>query len=374
MSDATITASDEVSLVVNGMQYSGWTAVRALRSLETFPNTFDLSLTEAYPGEGNLVLVKPGQSCVVLFGQDAVVTGWIDRVSMDVSPREHTVTISGRGKCADLLDCTVDTPGCSLNNLTVLQLAQFLAQPYGVQVLCNVGDSPPVRQINYFITQTPYEIIGQVARATQFVVYEDGDGYLQLDQYGDLTQSMSSGFVQGENVESFGAVFDVSQRYSDYRCYRQSVDYLKQAFEGLSTDPNAFEPVLDQPGAIRHRVLAFVAEQAANYELLAHQQAIWELNRRIGRSQQVTLTCDSWRDKAGELWAPNRLVAVHLPAVKVVDVNWLIVDVTFRRDLSGTHADLRLMPPSAFQPQPAPLYLFDPGVLQALQAEKGGAN
>jgi hypothetical protein len=42
-----------------------------------------------------------------------------------------------------------------------------------------------------------------------------------------------------------------------------------------------------------------------------------------------------------------------------VGQNWIIGTVVFREGQDRTHADLTLMPPDAFNPQPAPLNLFD---------------
>ena len=71
------------------------------------------------------------------------------------------------------------------------------------------------------------------------------------------------------------------------------------------------------------------------------------------------LTCDSWRDSAGKLWQPNYLATVDLPTLKLSKVKWIIATVTFRKDASGTHADLTLMPPDAFSVQPSTLNIFD---------------
>jgi prophage tail gpP-like protein len=48
-----------------------------------------------------------------------------------------------------------------------------------------------------------------------------------------------------------------------------------------------------------------------------------------------------------------------MPKLKLVNQNWAIGSVTFRKDMSGTHADLILMPPDAFDPEPKALELFD---------------
>ena len=87
--------------------------------------------------------------------------------------------------------------------------------------------------------------------------------------------------------------------------------------------------------------------------------ANWEWGRRLGRSQAASITCDLWRDTAGNLWQPNYLAPIEAPAADITGANWIIGSVTYRKDASGTHADLILMPPLAFEPQPNPLNLLD---------------
>jgi prophage tail gpP-like protein len=73
----------------------------------------------------------------------------------------------------------------------------------------------------------------------------------------------------------------------------------------------------------------------------------------------VHLTVDNWRDVAGNVWQPNRLIDVLIPSLKVssdqagtVPVRYLISEVTYHLGLDGTHAELTLMAPEAFLPQP----------------------
>ena len=64
------------------------------------------------------------------------------------------------------------------------------------------------------------------------------------------------------------------------------------------------------------------------------------------------ITTDGWRDSSGALYAPNTLVPLNLPGMKVVDELWLIGEVTYIRDEQGTSAELVIMPPEAFEPAP----------------------
>lgn len=116
----------------------------------------------------------------------------------------------------------------------------------------------------------------------------------------------------------------------------------------------------------RYRPLIKASLQYMPGEDFAKLFANWEYARRIGRSQAINLTCDSWRDTAGMLWQPNRLAPIDAPALKITNAQWIIGTVTFRKDQSGTHADLALMPPDAFNPEPSPIYLFDAEIMHGL--------
>jgi hypothetical protein len=59
------------------------------------------------------------------------------------------------------------------------------------------------------------------------------------------------------------------------------------------------------------------------------RRAQWEVARRYGRSQAVTLVADSWRDAAGKLWEPNTLAPVDLPELRLPGLLWLITQVGF---------------------------------------------
>ena len=94
--------------------------------------------------------------------------------------------------------------------------------------------------------------------------------------------------------------------------------------------------------------------------LMATQQAQsaidWEMNRRYGRSKQLSVTIDSWRDKDGKLWEPNTLIPVDLPTLRLPKTELLLAEVTYMRDDYGTHARMTLMPPEAFAVQPYAFY------------------
>jgi prophage tail gpP-like protein len=163
------------------------------------------------------------------------------------------------------------------------------------------------------------------------------------------TESMASGFNVGENVESASVSMSMDQRYQEYEGHLIST-------MALGTDAGINMPTIGQivrdDEVPRFRKLYVISEQFVLGLPLAGKRAIWEKNRRWGQSFNFTVTCDSWRDAAGKLWAPNMLAPIVAPQLKLSQRSWLIGTVTYTRDEHGQHATLGLWPPEAFSIEP----------------------
>jgi prophage tail gpP-like protein len=106
-------------------------------------------------------------------------------------------------------------------------------------------------------------------------------------------------------------------------------------------------------GVTRFRKKVLIGESGMPGQDVALQRALWEKNRRWGRSFSLRVVTDSWRDSAGTLYTPNTLVDLNLPLLKCVDKTWLIGEVTYHLDGSaGTTCELTIMPPEAFSVEP----------------------
>ncbi len=361
--------TDDVTITTGGKIIGGWQAVRITRGIERMPSDFDIALTELYPGAADQIVIQPGAACVVKLGADVVVTGYVDRYVPSISARGHGVRIQGRGKCQDLVDCSAVIDGMALNTASALALAQKLAAPFGITAsLVGTEAGSAIPQITVNIGETPFELIDRVARYRQLLAYEGADGNLILSQ-GNST-SAGSGFALGTNIEAATATFSMDQRFSAYRVYWTSTDDLKQVRDDAGGTNGNLHGISTDPTVPRYRPRLIVSEQTDQGADIGDRRATWEMNRRNGRSQSISLTCDNWRDSAGALWQPNTLATVDAPILKLPGKTWLIAEVTYRRDDNGTHADLVLMPPDAFALAPSSLQGVDWQTFQALQSAK----
>lgn len=340
----------------NTRNITGWLGIRLSRGIERCPSDFDVSFTEPYPGVSD-VIVQEGDQVEVLLGADVVLSGFVDRYLPSYNAREHTIRITGRSKCQDLVDCSAKWTGGQLLNMPLLQIAQNLCGVYGIPVALAAGanQGDPIPQLNIMVGEPIYDVLERLCRFRALLLYDQPDGSLLLSGIG--TQQAACGFEEGVNVQAASAMFGMDGRFSDYDAVRQSLDTCEDVGDGGNLIASVQDPTVPR---LRYR--AIVAESVFGGQDVAAQRAQWEKARRYGRSYAVRVSTDSWRDSAGKLWTPNTLVPINLPGLKLKPQTWLIADVTYKRDASGTNADLVIMPPEAFYQEPIILNPIAPDV------------
>jgi len=353
---------NEIYLQVDGKRVFGWTSIEVRTGVEVFPTQFTLGMTEVYPGELAALRVQPGQYCELFAGSKSLARGYVDRYHTGFSGSSHSIQMSGRGKCQDLLDCSAEWPAGQFVNATAYSLAQDLAAAYGkspdgqplhpINVFCNEDPETLRRlpQLNLILGETPYEVIERVCRYSSLLVYEDFDGDLVLSRTGK--DAMASALQEGINVQAATIEYGADLRYSEYRCFIQSVANGLDGGDG----GNLIGGTHDK-GMARNRKRYIIAEATAGFVDLCIERAVWERNHRNGKSEVIKVTTDTWFDEAGNLWKPNRLVTVYLPSLKMKSpVTWLIGDVVFKKEIeTGTTAELTIMHPGAYSSQPMAL-------------------
>jgi len=202
---------NDVTLTVNGSTVAGWKSVRITRGMERIPADFDISMTERFPNTTTAVVME-GDPCIVKIGADAVITSYVDRVAESVSATTHTISISGRGKCEDLVDCAAQFDSFQFMNVSTADIAAQLARPFGISVKAlSAGILHP--QVCLNVGESPYAVIDRLCKLAQVLCYEDADGDLVIGPLS--TVEAAGGFALGVNVEQHP--FQVSSK-RHWRC------------------------------------------------------------------------------------------------------------------------------------------------------------
>lgn len=362
-----MSSNDDVSIALSGSgaqtTLSGWQQVRITVGIERVPPDFEVTYTEQL-GDGVTSVAVPGQSCVVSIGGDAVITGYVDRVTETISEGQHQLTLTGRGKTSDLVDCAAVWQGAMFTNVTALDMATKLCAPYGITAETEIADLKVLPVVTVNLGETAFEIIDRVCKLSGCLAFEQADGSLLLARVG--TTAAASGFEQGTNIQRASFERSMDQRFSVYTVVYPGNQLLGDTGAAVLSTYSYNDTTVTR---FRQKYVEYL--QNAFGQDISRLQAMWEMNRRIGRSQVVRVTADSWRDQGGTLWTPNTLADVTAAAIKVSQTQLLIGEVTFQRGLdTGTTAEVTLMPPAAFDVQPIPYLPVAGDVLTANSALK----
>lgn len=356
--------TDDVTIKVNGVDLTGWKSVKITAGIETCPRVFEATTSEA-TGDPKSLTVRPGDKCEAWLGDYRMVTGYVNRWTGSIGSHSHEVSMSGRGKCQDLVDCAAYWPGQQIMSTSVLQVAKDLAKPFGITVAGASGPSVGLpgtdrtsRLIPYMVLmigETPWQLIDRMCRLAGLLAFEQADGSLLLAEGPSAAEDAplnfevaGTGFEEGVNILSASLSLSDDQRFSEYTTYVFSFNPLLEFGEA----ENKITVSADQ-GVTRHRPAALIAEWGKEQSLqVAFDRGAWEAARRWGQSHYLRIVTDSWRDGAGKLYRPFTLARVKLPTLKIEDVTWMVSEVVYIKDGDGTHCELTLAPPAAYTVRP----------------------
>lgn len=332
----------DVRLEIGNSLYGGWTSITIKRGLGQLAGTFDLAVTERWPGQTTPRPIQPGAACRVLVGGAPVITGYVDDVSIEYSGAAHSVSVSGRDKTGDLVDCC--PPTAQIRAATYATIARALAAPYGIAVVDHAGaGAVPGLAINP--GDTVFEVLEQLARSVGVLLTTDGHGRLVILRApsSSAPDAMRAVLELGRNVMAGKATYSMRDRYSQ-------ITVLSQTAAGDTwSGPAAAQAksVVYDAAVPRHRPLILIAEQE-------HQginaRAQWEANTRYGKGATATYTVYGWTTRAG-LWSPGMLVDTR-DGLLGLEATWLLSAVSLVLDDRGYRSEITLHPPEAYAVEP----------------------
>lgn len=337
---------DPITLRIDGVDWQWWTSMEVSRQMDAIAGSFSISLADRWVNGAQALPIAAGMACEVLIGDDRVITGHIDTVSPSFTASDHTIQISGRDRSADLVDCSaVHSPGHWLNQ-NVLQLATILAAPYGVSVTAEGDIGAPIPSFKLEQGETAYEALDRALKQRELLACPNGSGGLVLLKSGSLTNTTA--LIQGENILSAGADYDMTDRYSRYLVQGQrpgSDDAYGLAVSAVHAETR-------DAAVLRYRPLIVRAESNVD-SASAGQRAAWESTVRAARAVTVTVTVQGFRQgQGGPLWRINAMTDVDIPYLRLAQ-RLVVSKVTYRRDASsGSITTLELKDPAAFTPEP----------------------
>src|ERR1700720_793363 len=283
--------NDELTVLTDGRELGGWTAVAVDRGVELLPSNFRVDLTERYPGQAGQAPVEPFKPCEVYLGRDKILTGYIDLYWPHQDASTHVPSIQGRSMTEDLVDCSLTeppvAPWVSKNPSSLKIHAEKVCKPFGIQVSLPDGDVQFDSTIPPFVIQpgeTCAQLLEEYARAAQRLMWDDAEGNLVFSKVG--TKRTATALVEGVNCEVAEARLSADRRYSVIDVVGQAVNPTPGTDGQLHLNHRTVPPVKD-PQVPRYRPKLIIMDADGPNHNWPRQRAEWEVARRYGRSRLV---------------------------------------------------------------------------------------
>ena len=335
----------EIKIKTNGREFTSWTNVVINRSLDSVCGTYEVSVIDT--GELSLkrLNIKMGDVVEVLIDDNVIITGYIEDINPSYTKTEHKITIGGRAKTGDLVDCSFPSKLRDWKQQTILAIITSICNEFNIDVVVDVAlQSAVAKKIDFTANEgeTAFEAIRRLSINGAFRMVTSTKGELALVQSGN--RKATTKLQKGINILEGNLIQSNKERYSDYKVKGAGSSGI---FSSLvkTTTPSA-EAV--DSGITRSRPLTILTE--INTEIgSAIDRANWERALRAGNSRLLNYMVQGWVQKDGTPWDINTLVDVE-DDILSVNGRFLIQGVSFILDpRSGTTSNLTLCSPEKYK-------------------------
>lgn len=337
----------ELELIVNSVSYAGWKAAVVSRDLQRVASDFELETTDTWPGALGQRVVRPGDEVQLRYGPAQMLAGYVDVLKFSTDAESRKVTIAGRSKTGDLVDCSTTTKPGQWRGQRFEGIAFDLLIPFKIGLSADVDTGPAFPSFATNMGESVHDVLLRAALARGLMLTDDAMGNLLITRGGGASGATNTALVLGENVLSIDAEFDHRDRFSEY------VFKGQYSARGFGDDSNAAsartqaKSVAVDLGVKRYRPLIVVPSISSRLANSARMEA----SVRAAESMKFQVKVQGWLDGRGDLWEVNRSVAFVDEWIGI-DAVLLIASVRFEINHEGTTTTLGLVPGESFAMTP----------------------
>lgn len=338
-----------ITLELNGIEHEGFTSISVTRSLNAISGAYSFNLTS----DGKVSLpTYGGQPCRVLIGDIPVVNGFIETISASYDSSEHTLSLTGRDKTADVIDSStlIDEVTANVSLKSLIQQALSTNGIYDILVKNNVfglahfgaNDTEAAE-----CGETIFSFISKYAKKRNVLLTSDGDGNIVITRVG--TQQAETSLINAVNGEENNILtatgnYNATQLFHKYVVRAQKNPVVEWKGRPTEVTPNT-AAAEDQSaeitdGDIRETRTLEISGQLTGSKNDCQDLVGWTSNIRRGKGFKYTATVQGFHQDEAKtrLWVPNELVMIQddfIGASESLESTMLIDKVTYNFDTDG---------------------------------------
>lgn len=341
-----MTGMNDCALVIDGRIYGGWQEVDVQRSIEQIAGSFELHLTQKWPGQDMPVGLREGLPCEVRLGDDLVSTGYVDDYVPDLTETRSIITVRGRDKTGDLVDCSAIYKSGAWRGARLERIVRDIATPFGISVAVDEGLSTGeiFKSFSLEDGERAFDAIDRACRLRGVLCTSTPEGNILLTEAREEHSGVT--LEEGVNIKRIQAVHSWRDRFSRVTLKAQTPgDDEQYGASAAHLSATATDKEID-----RYRPLIVMAEHHTSSKSL-RERSDWEVRVRMGRGKRGSCTVVGWRTgkdgQEGPLWRPNTLVRIVSGRMNL-DADMLIVGCDYHQGEDGRTTALTFARPEAF--------------------------
>ncbi|MBB4122910.1 phage baseplate assembly protein [Martelella radicis] len=367
-----------IEVTIDGARFDGWTGAEVALDMKEFAAHFSLYCHDHAASAATLAHVhgaknkrlKRGTKVSIKVDGTVVLNGHIEKRSSNIESQFADITVEGRCKLGDLVDCTAlidDTPA-EMHNVKLEDAVSRIIKPYGLGVRNEIDTGAPFARYSIDLDESPFVAIEKGARQRQARVLSDGVGNVVITRTGEQKAagriSLPGNVLKAsidesdEGRYSKTVVRGTSERAGKARG-QAKLDVTAEplppadraAGDGAATSAEragtAATGVAEDEEIGRYRPKVYLARTKADHDA-ARAEAEWRRNTARGAAEEITYVMKG-HSVDGALWRPNTIVPVS-DAFNDIARDMLISKVTFiQNNDDGAITSLAVTSPDAFQ-------------------------
>ncbi|WP_425646065.1 phage baseplate assembly protein [Agrobacterium leguminum] len=368
-----------IKLLLDGAPYDQWTSGEVTRDLKDFSGSFSFTFrdgeaskqTLAFASMPNLPRLHTQMQAKIMIGKRTVLIGHVETVAYDVSDGNAAVTISGRDKTGDLIDCSALAEGpAELKGVKLEAAASKIAEAFGLKVRTEVDTGDSFDRYSIDLGETAFSAIEKGARQRSALILSDGVGNIVITRTGKTRAP--DGINLPGNVIAVRATESTANRFSKTVVRGQS-ERSGKARSAAALDGTA-EPIgadsrndgdgsareRERKGTVatgtssddeikRYRPVVHLARSKAG-AVSAQDEADWRNRTSRAEGDEQTYTVRG-HEVNGELWTVNQQVAVS-DAFLGIERDLLISAVRYGEEEGEIVTDISVCSAEAFDKEP----------------------
>ena len=330
-----MTSIELVTVSVDGQEFTAWDSVAVTAGRSTAARSFTLQCAAELGTQALAWTFAPGKLVEIRSNGDLLCTGYTDKFIPRLDAKSAGVSISGRSKSADLVDCAALDETGFFEQMTPAEILQRLDR-FGVGISSEID----LDKIDYQLNpgETVFSVADTLLRSQSATLSGQADGSAKI--VGPPTKTMAGELIEGRDFTVGQATHDWSKRYSVYRLRGQRPG-------GVEDDDLEIEVIARDSKVPRFRPkVGVIAEDTTLGR--AKKRARQERDRSAGAGLTAGFTVQGFRDAAGVLWEPGALVWTESPFL-LLRQNMMIESVAWRQGprKTGSTAALSMIDPRA---------------------------